>query len=156
MERLFTDRLYIEPMTEKEMEKLIKEAQLIDPEMAQAYGEMLSGCRGEPKFYDWYAALKICLKNSGEMIGDACFKGFPESGRPEIGYGIDEKFQGRGYATEAVKALCAWAFTQPGVKGVEAETDPENEKSKRVLFKCGFLPTGEVGKEGPRFALEKI
>ena len=44
---------------------------------------------------------------------------------------------------------------QPGVKGVEAETDPENEKSKRVLFKCGFLPTGEVGKEGPRFALEK-
>ncbi len=37
---------------------------------------------------------------------------------------------------------------------VEAETDPENKKSQRVLEKCGFAPLGIIGEEGPRFYRE--
>ena len=89
------------------------------------------------------------------MIGDACFKGFPESGAPEVGYGLDADYRNRGYATEGVAALCRWALAQPGVTGIEAETAPDNAASQRVLEKLGFQPTGATGDEGPRFHLKK-
>ena len=44
-----------------------------------------------------------------------------------------------------------WALKQPDVIRVEAETEPDNLASQRVLEKCGFLPSGTVGEEGPRF-----
>lgn len=37
------------------------------------------------------------------------------------------------------------------VSCIEAETEPENAASKRVLEKCGLVASGVVGKEGPRF-----
>ena len=37
------------------------------------------------------------------------------------------------------------------VTRVEAETEPDNRASQRVLEKCGFLPSGTFGEEGPRF-----
>lgn len=40
--------------------------------------------------------------------------------------------------TEAVRALCAWAQQQPGVRQITAETDPDNRASQRVLQKAGF------------------
>ncbi|MDR1437065.1 MAG: GNAT family N-acetyltransferase [Candidatus Symbiothrix sp.] len=72
-------------------------------------------------------------------MGRACFKGEPdENHQVEIGYGTDEKFRNRGYMTEAVKAMCEWAFSQPGVEAVIAETAPDNQASHRVLEKCGL------------------
>ena len=43
----------------------------------------------------------------------------------------------------------------PEVAAVEAETDPENAASKRVLEKCGFALNGIIGEEGPRWAVSK-
>ena len=60
----------------------------------------------------------------------------------ELGYGIAEEFRGFGYATEAVETILAWAFDQPGVTSVAAETEAGNAASRRVLEKCGFLPAG--------------
>ena len=94
-------------------------------------------------------------KTDGTHIGDLCFKGLREDGIAEIGYGILEKHQGQGYATEAVRAACRWAFQHEEVKSLEAETDAGNAASQRVLQKCGFLPNGIIGEEGPRFTLER-
>ena len=69
----------------------------------------------------------------------------------EIGYGILEEYQSQGYATEAVGAAANWALKQSNVTRVEAETEPDNRASQRVLEKCGFLPSGTFGEEGPRF-----
>ena len=84
-------------------------------------------------------------------MGDLCFKGLPETGHPEIGYGIEPEFWNQGYTTEAVRAACCWALQQPGVSAIEAETDPGNAASQAVLRKVGFVPTGILGKAGPRF-----
>ena len=35
------------------------------------------------------------------------------------------------------------------------DSDPDNAASQRVLEKCGFLATGEIGEEGPRFIVYK-
>ena len=145
---LETRRLRIYPATREQMESAI--AAETDAELKAAYTEMLDGCLRHPDQWEWYAMWLIELRD-GARVGDLCFKGFGANGAVEIGYGILEGFQGRGYATEAVDAAVRWALEQAGVKRVEAETEPDNRASRRVLEKCGFLPTGTVGEEGPRF-----
>ncbi len=79
----------------------------------------------------------IVERRSGRSIGGIGFKGSPnERGEVEIGYGVCASCQGRGVATEAVRAMCDLA--RPGATVVLAETDLENAASQRVLAKAGF------------------
>ena len=146
-----TMRLTLHPASREEMEALMTAQE--DPAMRAAYGEMPDGCLAHPEQWRWYAPWLIALKN-GTCIGDVCFKGLGDDGAVEIGYGINPPHEGKGYATEAVDAMVHWAFRQPGVVRVEAETDPGNAASQRVLAKCGFRPTGGFGTEGPRFVCQ--
>ncbi len=145
---LTTERLLLRVASREEMERLL--AAQTDPELIKAYGEMLQGCLEHPELWAWYAVWLI-ERQDGVPVGDLCFKGLGEDGSVEIGYGILEEQRCRGYAAEAVSAAVRWALDQPGVSRVEAETDPENRASQRVLEKCGFAPTGDLGEEGPRF-----
>lgn len=147
-----TERLRIYPASRNQMEACIETE--TDPEMKKAYTEMLEGCLEHPAQWDWYAMWMI-EKRDGTHIGDLCFKGLGPAGSAEIGYGILDEFRGQGYAAEAVKAMIAWAFQDPRVSVIEAETDPENKASQRVLEKCGFVPNGKTGEEGPRFELRR-
>ena len=54
----------------------------------------------------------VCLKGSGEMIGDCGLTLQTINGNelPEIGYHIRRDFQRRGYAKEAAKAVLNWVF----------------------------------------------
>ena len=123
-------------------------------ELKSAYTEMLEGCLRNPAQWEWYAMWMIERKE-GTHVGDFCFKGLNADGVVEIGYGILEAYQGRGYASEAVRGAAAWALRHPEVTAVEAETDADNGASKRVLEKCGFLPNGKIGLEGPRFSVTR-
>ena len=143
-----TKRLNLYPAAKKQMETVIAAEE--DAELRKAYTEMLAGSQQHPDQWAWYAMWMIELRD-GTHIGDLCFKGLDENGVTEIGYGILDAYQGQGYATEAVGAAVAWAMRQPGVTCVEAETEPDNRASRRVLEKCGFLPNGTIGEEGPRF-----
>ena len=77
------------------------------------------------------------LKN-GERIGDLCFKGVSTKGTTEIGYGILPEFQGKGYATEAAKAMIAWAHDTLGIKEFTATHVIANTASGNVIRKCGL------------------
>ena len=147
-----TERLRIYPAAREQMEAMIASEQ--DEELKKAYSEMLDGCLRHPEQWDWYAIWMI-EKKDGTPIGDLCFKGLRENGTAEIGYGILEQHQGQGYATEAVRAACGWAFQHAEVNSLEAETDAGNLASQRVLEKSGFRPNGTFGEEGPRFARER-
>lgn len=147
---LETERLILYPITNEETEHLIADEQ--DAEMKQAYSEMLQGCVQNPNERIWYAVWYIELKNSPHtIVGDFCFKGLNADGMVEIGYGLYDGCCGHGYMTETLEAVCKWAVLQPHVKRIEAETAPENSASQRVLFRVGFVPTGAIGEEGPRF-----
>lgn len=148
MMTLTTKRLVIRVAADEEMRAMIEAEK--DEGLKAAYGEMLAYSTAHPAQRPWYAAWLIALP-TGERIGDLCFKGLGDDGTVEIGYGLLPAWQGKGYATEAVTAAVAWAATQPGVRKIEAETDPDNAASRRVLAKAGFLPTGEDGEEGPLF-----
>ena len=147
-----TERLTIYPASREQMEAMIASEQ--NEELKKAYTEMLDGCLRHPDQWDWYAIWMI-EKTDGTHIGDLCFKGLRKDGIAEIGYGILEEHQGQGYATEAVRAACRWAFGHAEVTSLEAETDAGNAASQRVLEKCGFRPNGTIGAEGPRFTLKR-
>ena len=147
-----TERLRLYPASWEQMDAMIASEQ--DEELKKAYTEMLEGCLRHPDQWDWYAIWMI-EKTDGTHIGDLCFKGLREDGIAEIGYGILERHRGQGYATEAVRAACRWAFRHAEVKSLEAETDAGNAASQRVLEKSGFRPNGIIGEEGPRFTLPR-
>lgn len=78
----------------------------------------------------------VFLKSDEALIGDAGFKGKPNSRKEvEVGYGFLEAYWGMGYATEAVGGLIDWAFQTSTVEKVIAETDYDNAASIRVLEK---------------------
>jgi len=146
-----TKRLKIYLASAEQMKTMI--AAENNEDLQAAYKEMLEGSLTYPDQREWYALWIVELKD-GTVVGDLCFKGLI-NGVAEIGYGISEKHQNRGYATEAVEAVVKWALKQSGVTRIEAETEPDNTASRRVLEKCGFIPTGTIGEEGPRFTLTR-
>lgn len=151
--QILTERLFLIPLQETALRGLIERT--ADPELKDAYREMMDGCRNHPEQWLWYTAWGMYQNDSGDWVGDLCFKGLPANGQPEIGYGVLSEYEGQGLATEAVRAACRWALEQPGVCAVEAETAPDNAASQAVLRKNGFVPTGTMGEEGPRFILRK-
>ncbi|HEX8358892.1 MAG TPA: GNAT family N-acetyltransferase, partial [Longimicrobium sp.] len=58
-------------------------------------------------------------------------------------YSVVESFQRRGYATEAALGLTAYAFAEPAVTRVVAETLPHLDASIGVLHKLGFGPADD-------------
>jgi len=56
----------------------------------------------------------------------------------EIGYWATTGFEGKGYITEAVNGIAAFAFDTLGAARVEIECDARNERSAAVARRCGF------------------
>lgn len=142
-----TERLLLLPKSvDRLKDDLSRES---DPEMIKAYGDMLREVAENPGDFEWGTEWDIIEKGGGS-VGGICFKGAPSGGMVEVGYGINESARRRGYATEAVAGITAWALSRPGVTRVTGMTEPGNEISKRILLKNGFTPCG-MGSEGPLF-----
>ena len=62
----------------------------------------------------------------------------------EIGYGIDEQFQKKGFAMEGVKALVDWAKKQKNVLYVIAEIEKDNIASIKVAENIGMVKYKET------------
>jgi RimJ/RimL family protein N-acetyltransferase len=77
------------------------------------------------------------------LVGAGGFKGPPEAdGIVELGYSIVPERRRRGYATEATRAMLAFAFASARVKTVIGQTLPSLVASIGVLEKAGFALTG--------------
>jgi ribosomal-protein-alanine N-acetyltransferase len=59
-----------------------------------------------------------------------------------LGYSVDGAQQGRGYGTEGVGAIVAWCFRNIALHRVEANYQPNNERSGRLLRALGFTVEG--------------
>jgi ribosomal-protein-alanine N-acetyltransferase len=62
-----------------------------------------------------------------------------------VGYWIAESAQGRGLATSAVREAVDRAFDEFRLHRVQAETLPENRRSRRLLERLGFAEYGRAG-----------
>ena len=82
-------------------------------------------------------AFAIFEKKGGAFVG-ICSYEWREETIPEIGYWAGEPFWGRGYGTEAVRAMIDHAFTATNLEALAASCRVTNVASRRVLEKCGF------------------
>jgi [ribosomal protein S5]-alanine N-acetyltransferase len=111
---------------------------VIDANVTHALGIKLVKLSAMPlERHPWQAYWLIVVKEAPVGIGLIGFKSYPNAdGETEIGYGVAPEYQGKGYMTEAVRALCDWAFSHPFVSAVTATT-VMNPASNRVLEKVG-------------------
>jgi RimJ/RimL family protein N-acetyltransferase len=87
--------------------------------------------------------LGIALRETGELIGNASLHRFVDTSRRcELGYALARAHWGYGYVSEALRALLDFGFTALDLNRVEADIDPRNTASARVLEKLGFRKEG--------------
>ena len=62
--------------------------------------------------------------------------------KAELGYVLGSAYWGKGYMMEALTALLDFAFATLGLRRLEADVDPRNGNSLRILGKLGFQREG--------------
>ncbi|MES2732095.1 MAG: GNAT family N-acetyltransferase [Bacteroidota bacterium] len=96
--------------------------------------------------YLWFTNWEVVLKQENVSIGGIGFVGMPDdNGAVLLGYGIDCRHRGNGYATECARRLIEWAFEHPKTRKIIAETVMQNGASQKVLLHNGFVQTREEG-----------
>ena len=116
-----------------------------EADRAEVSPEWLARVRAASTADPWIHGFSMVHRASGAVIGSCGYKAPPgPDAVVEIAYGVDPEHQGRGFATEAARALADFAFASGSVARVCAHTRPENNASSRVLTKCGFTLIGEV------------
>lgn len=88
------------------------------------------------------------LKETGQFV---CSSGLHDIDwaipKFEIGYWIDSRFSGKGYATETAQRLADFAFKELGAKRVEIRCDAKNSRSRAVAERSGFKLEGILEQE---------
>ena len=90
--------------------------------------------------------MTIVRKSARDIIGYCGLllsDGRGSANEPELAYELVQRAHGAGYATEAGQAVVAWA-DQIGYRRLVAGVRKWNMPSRRVLFKLGFIETGQV------------
>ncbi len=143
MDRIETKRLILRPWREDDAADLYRYAS--DPEVGPAAGwaphksveDSLGVLRSILMKPETWA---VTLRGSDEPVGSVGI--FPGScamadRQPEIGYWLARPLWGNGYIPEAVRALIALCFER-GAAAVWCAHARQNDKSRRVIEKCGF------------------
>lgn len=138
MKEIVTERLVLRPFHESDYDDLYEFlSQLRDdefegyPDLTYENGrEQLNARLGSDEFY------AVELKKNSRIIGNV-YCGNRDYSAKEVGYIINKRYQRKGYAREALRAVVDHAF-RLGAHRVYAECDPRNEASWRLLESAGF------------------
>ncbi|WP_207430513.1 GNAT family N-acetyltransferase [Sabulibacter ruber] len=142
-----TKRLLIKPLSEEQLRlyvandgSLERELGLkhtpkdIGPDLADALENyFLKLVPLHKEQYYFYTLWAIVLKEKQTLAGDICFKGEPDEGEVEIGYGTYSEYQQMGIMSEAVAGLVNWSRKRDDITTLLAETEKGNQASEKVL-----------------------
>jgi ribosomal-protein-alanine N-acetyltransferase len=88
----------------------------------------------------------LFLKAGGALVGGLTLghvrRGVSQTAT--IGYWMGERHAGQGLMREALLAACRHGFSSLGFHRLEAACVPENERSRRLLARCGFHEEGRA------------
>ena len=109
------------------------------PEQTLSYLEYIQMRYRTGDFYDW----ALTDRETGKMIGTCGFTTLDfNNNAAEIGYVLNPQYWGKGLAGEAVKCVMKFAFDTLNVHRVEAKYMIGNDRSRRVMEKCGMTFEG--------------
>ncbi len=143
---LETERLFLREMTMEDYEAL--NAVLGDPEIMQHYPYSFD----EARVRSWiernmnrykdngFGLWAVCLKDTGEMIGDCglTLQNIDGTMLPEIGYHIRKDQQRKGFAKEAAAAVRDWAFANTEYPALYSYCKYTNEGSFKTAESIGM------------------
>lgn len=146
---LRTERLELRPYRDSDLE--VFHAMRSDPEVVRYLYEDIEtldqsreklaarmGLRRLESEGDWLP-VAIVERASGEMVGDVGLNLRSVQHRTgEIGFMLHPAYHGRGYATEAARALVDWGFRELGLHRIVGRTEARNAASARVLERLGM------------------
>lgn len=150
---LETDRLFLRNISREYREFIFRQFSseavnryLFDAEPVQTMAEadelVDSYLLPEPRTHHRWI---LVLKDTGEAIGTCGFHCWDRGGRAvELGYDMQEEYQGHGYMTEALRAILAFAQDQMDVDAVHAHIYEENLRSVNLAERLGFRFLGET------------
>jgi RimJ/RimL family protein N-acetyltransferase len=152
--------LVLHPVDEAEARRIRDRAPAPDDQWAVDYpfdgdlagiGAYLQAVKqhGEQRPFGYY---KVSLRHDSTAIGGIGFKGPPQDGVVEVGYGLAPSARSNGYATEALRAIVDLAAALD-VTTIRADIDLDNVASQRVLEKAGFQAIRE-GREAKYFEID--
>jgi len=105
---------------------------------------------------------KVVLKETGMTIGCCGLRPYDvEANVYEIGFHIMSEHWGKGFATEAARAVIDYAFCTLKVSKLFAGHNPQNKASRAALEKLGFKYIGDqfyapTGLNHPSYELELV
>ena len=89
----------------------------------------------------------IVLRETGKLFGTIGLIPDPKRKNSKVlmlGYAVGEEHWGHGYTTEAARAVLRYGFDSLGLDLVSVHCYPHNDRSKRVIAKCGFRHEGTL------------
>lgn len=146
MKEFETERLLLRPFTDNDAADVYEYAK--SPLVGPAAGWPPHKSRAESleiirTVFAAPGVAAVVLKESGKVIGSAGFTGRHRTELPgpddEIGYALNPDYWGRGLIPEAVLALLPYGFQTLGLETIWCGYYEGNQKSRRVIEKCGFL-----------------
>lgn len=138
---LTTERLVLRPWTPQELAAVLDGTRPADwaPDFPADGDRVIAGFLTEhPEGLTVYGHRLVTERDGGWVVGSIGLFWPPSDGALEVGYGIVASRRGRGYASEATRALVEFALTAPGVDAVHATAEAANPASVRVLEKAGL------------------
>lgn len=96
----------------------------------------------------WYGIWAVESRATGQLVGTTMIKQLPGlddrtlTDDIEVGWHLHPDSWGRGYATEAARALIAREWAHTGTELIHAVVGPENEASKAVARRLGMTYVG--------------
>lgn len=149
--KIETNRLFLREMTLEDFDALY--TVLADSDIMQHYPYIFDETRVRNwinKNIDRYRVLgfglwAVCLKSTGEMIGDCGLTMQNINGMilPEIGYHIAKAHQRQGYASEAARAVRDWCFAHTTFGMVYSYMKKSNVPSSATARANGMALLGE-------------
>lgn len=153
-----TERLILRPVTENDAEAIFEYSKSRDVGANAGWKPHadIEETREVMKaiFLDKENVFGIELKETGMLIGSI---GLIRDSKREnekarmLGYAIGTTLWGKGYTTEAAQALVRFGFEELVLEIISAYCYPFNEKSKRVIEKCGFHYEGKLSRAEIRY-----
>jgi RimJ/RimL family protein N-acetyltransferase len=140
-----TERLLLRPLSIGDLEDFAKLH--TDREVTRfisAFDRAESEARLRQNDAEWrergHGMLAILDRGSGEFLGRAAVKYWPQFDETELGWTLRREAWGRGYATEAARACITWGFSELEVPYLTAMISPANARSVRVAERLGMTP----------------
>jgi RimJ/RimL family protein N-acetyltransferase len=99
--------------------------------------DFLAGPRAATSGAQGFNPCFVVRKDDGVVVGEIGYS-LSADATAQLGYSIVEACQGRGYATDALRALATALVADPRVERIVAQTFPGHVASRRVMEKAGM------------------